>query len=115
MARLEPLPSSRGQGGDGGISGDTADDAWVEETKERAERGCVSTALAFLFNSLPPSLSLGSADAQFSLGQYHFAQGSYEAALQCFQAAEAKGNNQARYQLAVMLYDGLGTHQDPVR
>lgn len=50
VAKLEPLPPSRGQGGDGeGINGDTRDNAWVEETKERADRGCVSTILAFIF------------------------------------------------------------------
>ena len=59
--------------------------------------------------------NIGSPDAQFSLGQYHFSQGSYETALHYFKAAEHAGSNQARYQLAVMLYDGLGTEQDPVR
>ena len=57
----------------------------------------------------------GSADAQFSLGQYHYSQGDYKTAVQHFQHAEASGSSQASYQLAVMFYDGLGTQRDPVR
>ena len=57
----------------------------------------------------------GSADAQFSLGQYYYSRGDYEMAVQHFQHAEASGSSQASYQLAVMFYDGLGTQQDPVR
>lgn len=64
------------------------------------------------FQSL--SLSPGNAEAQFSLGQYHFSQGNYERALQYFYSAEAGGSIQACYQLGVMFYDGLGAPQDPV-
>lgn len=56
----------------------------------------------------------GNADAQFSLGQYHFSQGNHETALQYFYSAETGGSMQACYQLGVMYYDGLGTPQDPV-
>ena len=58
----------------------------------------------------------GNADAQFSLGQYYFSQGTcrYETALKYLCSAEAGGSSQASYQLGVMFYDGLGTQQDSV-
>ena len=61
-----------------------------------------------------PYSPTGIADAQFSIGQYHFSQGSYEKALQYFRSAEAGGSAQACYQLGVMYYDGLGVPQGPV-
>ena len=56
----------------------------------------------------------GDADAQFSLGQYHYSGGDYETALRYFSSAEAGGSAQASYQLGVMFYDGLGASQNPV-
>lgn len=61
----------------------------------------------------PVKLS-GSAEAQFSLGQYHFSQQNYAEALRYFEMAEKGGSTQARYQLGVMYYDGLGVKENPV-
>ena len=57
----------------------------------------------------------GTADAQFSLGQYHYRHGNYVDALKLFGMAEAGGNTQAKYQLGVMHYDGVGVGEDMVR
>ena len=61
------------------------------------------------------SYILGVSDAQFSLGQYHYHHGNYVDALRLFEMAEAGGNTQAKYQLGVMYYDGVGVGEDMVR
>ena len=57
----------------------------------------------------------GDSSAQFSLGQYYFAKGDFERALEYYSLAADNGNAQAIYQLAVMNYDGTGIPPDPVR
>ena len=66
-----------------------------------------------LHKRVPVQLS-GSAEAQFSLGQYHLSQQNYAEALRYFEMAEKGGSTQARYQLGVMYYDGLGVKENPV-
>ncbi len=67
---------------------------------------------------------------QFALGQHHFSHQDYAQALKYFEkaagltpgeaanstaAATAGSSAQAKYQLGVMYYDGLGVKEDPVR
>ena len=105
LQKLEPL---RADFGGGGSRGDE-DQLWVEETEEKAQigKGFCLAALEFINGA-------GNADAQFSLGQYHYSRGNYETALTYFSSAEAGGSAQASYQLGVMFYDGLGAPQNPV-
>ena len=57
----------------------------------------------------------GISDAQFALGQFHFSDGRYQEALGYFERAAASSScTQAKYQLGVMYYDGLGVLMDPV-
>lgn len=61
---------------------------------------------------------------QFTVGQYHFSQQDYATALKYFEKAagvrkaKATGDghfsSQAKYQLGVMYFDGLGVKEDPV-
>ena len=60
-------------------------------------------------------LHAGIAQAQFSLGQYHYEHGHHGDAERLFRSAAASGNMQAKYQLAVMNYDGVGVAEDQVR
>ena len=53
-------------------------------------------------------------EAQFSLGQYHYSHGYHKEAMRYFEVAEKAGNMQAKYQLAVMYYDGIGVQEEPV-
>lgn len=60
----------------------------------------------------------GISDAQFALGQHHFNGGRYHEALSWFEKASGNGgigsSAQAKYQLGVMYYDGLGVQENPV-
>ena len=64
------------------------------------------------------STLIGIAGSQFALGQYHFVRGEYAEAANWFEkAAAAVGVDscaQAKYQLGVMYYDGLGVEQNSV-
>ena len=84
MAYTAPLPS----GGDG------RSERWLENMEELCQRG--------------------NAQAMFTLGQYYKRQGNQETALRYYREAEAKGDTQARYQLAVAFYDGIGETADLV-
>lgn len=90
VEKLEPLPAAASASGNHGNH--EADAAWLEEMEERAQRGV--------------------SDAQFSLGQYHYHHGNYVDALRLFEMAEVGGNTQAKYQLGVMYYDGVGVGED---
>ena len=62
----------------------------------------------------------GGGEAQFTLGQYFFSIGAYQDALSYFERASKvdspnNGWSQAKYQLGVMYYDGLGVQEDMVR
>ena len=61
-------------------------------------------------------LPSGVPDAQFALGQYNFNGGRYQEALSWFEKASAGASScaQAKYQLGVMYYDGLGVQENPV-
>ena len=56
----------------------------------------------------------GNREAQFSVGQHYLQEGKLPLAVKYLKRAEQGDNNQARYQLAVMYYDGLGVEADPV-
>lgn len=56
----------------------------------------------------------GNKEAQFSMGQYYLRQGQIPAAMQYLRQAEQANSGQARYQLAVMYYDGVGVEADAV-
>ena len=66
------------------------------------------------------SLENSSPEVLFAVGQYYFTQQDYAKALEYFEKAaktENKGNvftSQAKYQLGVMYYDGLGVKEDSV-
>ena len=57
----------------------------------------------------------GNGHATFTLGQYAKWQGEEEKAMKYFVKAEEQGDIQARYQLAVAFYDGIGVPVDLVR
>lgn len=60
---------------------------------------------------------LGISDAEFALGQYHFNGGRHLEAMGWFEKATASGAGgctQAKYQLGVMYYDGLGVKENSV-
>ena len=83
----------------------------VERERER-ERECNQLQLctcSYLYAS-------GVSDALFALGQYHFNSGHYHEAAGYFEKAAESANScaQAKYQLGVMYYDGLGVREDPV-
>lgn len=84
MAYTSPLPSV----------GDEKSDRWLENMEELCQRG--------------------NGQAMFTLGQYYERQGNQETALRYYHEAEAKGDTQARYQLAVAYYDGVGETADLV-
>lgn len=52
--------------------------------------------------------------AKFQLGQFYFEREVYEKALISFERIK-NTDFQAKYQLGVMYYDGIGTKPDPVR
>ena len=83
-AHAAPLPSC----------GDGTKNSWLEDMEELCKRG--------------------NGHAMFTVGQYHERQGSLEKALRYYRAAEARGDAQARYQLAVAYYDGVGETADLV-
>lgn len=63
----------------------------------------------------------GDPGVQFALGQYHFSRQDYANAFKYFEKAAGSrddSNNhfslQAKYQLGVMYFDGLGVKEDPV-
>lgn len=65
------------------------------------------------------ALCAGGGEAQFTLGQHYFSRGMYKEALEYFmRSAEGDPPNggwgQAKYQLGVMYYDGLGVRADLV-
>lgn len=73
---------------------DGKNDEWLENMEELCQRG--------------------NGHAMFTVGQYYEQQGNQEKALQYYHEAEAKGDTQARYQLAVAYYDGIGVTADLV-
>ncbi len=62
------------------------------------------------------SVPTGASEAQFTLGQYYFTRGLYTEALGYFERAIDTEDSwgQAKYQLGVMYYDGLGVQLDMV-
>ncbi|XP_062514416.1 LRP2-binding protein-like [Corticium candelabrum] len=76
------------------IDGDD-DDNKIEKLKDRCE--------------------MGDGNAMFELGHLYFLDEKYSEALPYFQQAADKGSYQARYQLGVMHYDGLGVECDPAK
>lgn len=89
--KLERLPESYPS------SSNQEDRVWLEAITEKAARG------------IP--------EAQFALGQYHFSNGRYQEALGWFEKAATGegGSSQAKYQLGVMYYDGLGVPEDQAK
>ncbi|CAI8049181.1 LRP2-binding protein, partial [Geodia barretti] len=84
--------------------------------EEKAQRGISTIQPARAKPNSHCSVQLtGNADAQFSLGQYHYSQGNHETALRYFSSAEGGGSAQASYQLGVMFYDGVDAPQNPKR
>ena len=83
-SQTAPLPSR-----DDGKS-----DEWLEDMEELCQRG--------------------NGQAFFTVGQYHERRGRLEKALRYYHEAESRGDMQARYQLAVAYYDGVGEAADLV-
>jgi TPR repeat protein len=57
----------------------------------------------------------GDGNAMFELGQLYFLDQKYDEALSYLKQAVKQGSYQARYQLGVMYYDGLGVTCDPAK
>ena len=56
----------------------------------------------------------GNREAQFSVGHHYLTEGKLPQAVKYLKRAEQGDNGQARYQLAVLYYDGTGVEADPV-
>lgn len=65
--------------------------------------------------TLKEGCDAGDGNAKFELGQLYFLDQEYSLAVQYLQQATEKGSFQARYQLGVMYYDGLGFESDPTK
>ena len=89
VEKLQPLPSGPAEENKG-----PQEAQWLQNLLEYSERG--------------------SKEAQFSMGQYYLRQGQLPVAVQYLMKAEQANSGQARYQLAVMYYDGLGMEADAV-
>lgn len=105
------------------------DRVWLEAITEKAARGAKREARAarerrgWLASLLHAESFMmvyydfaGIPEAQFALGQYHYSNGRYQEALGWFEKAATGegGSSQAKYQLGVMYYDGLGVPEDQV-
>lgn len=66
------------------------------------------------FKTLIEYSDRGNREAQFSVGQHYLAEGKLPQAVKYLKRAEQGDNGQARYQLAVLYYDGKGVEADPV-
>lgn len=127
--KLEPFPVDSLPGEETGLKLEGgSEEEWLEVMKERADRGeqsyhehAVPEKQTVLYVCFAVSSEPG---VQFSLGQYYFTKKDYSNALKYFEKAASvrresgTGTNhfslQAKYQLGVMYFDGLGVPVDPV-
>ena len=63
--------------------------------------------------NLKERIESGDKDAKFELGQFHFEHREFQEAKALFEEIDDE-NMQAKYQLAVIYYDGLGVEADHV-
>ena len=66
-----------------------------------------------LLAKLQEKVNEGDKDANFELGQFYFDHSKYQEARSLFEEIESE-DMRAKYQLAVMYYDGLGVETDHV-